>query len=58
LIGKALMSVKTEMSLGEINRANKNAAQTMTGTNSSRESESYWDSIKAAGDGSVRPFQR
>lgn len=40
--------------LDEINRATKNAAQTMTGTNASTESESYWDRVKAAQSGIPR----
>ena len=42
------MSVKAQMSLAEINRATKNAAQTMTGTNSSTDGATAWDEIKAA----------
>jgi hypothetical protein len=47
-IGKALMSVKTQMSLAELNRQVKNQAQTLTGTNSSTEAVSYWDRVKQA----------
>jgi len=39
-------SSRAEQELEELNRRNKNAAQTMTGTNSSQEAESYWDQVK------------
>lgn len=37
--------------LAELARTTKQSAQTMSGTNSSTEAESYWDSVKAAKSG-------
>lgn len=48
VLAKALLSLDTSMKLGESARETKRQAQTMTGTNSSRESTSEWDKIKAA----------
>jgi hypothetical protein len=48
VIGKALMSVKTQMSLAELNRQIKTSAQTMSGGNSAPDSTSEWAKIAAA----------
>lgn len=42
---------QVDNTLAELNRQVKNQAQTMTGTNSTEEAESYWDTVKAAKSG-------
>jgi hypothetical protein len=51
-IAKVVYTAQMQVSLGQSNREIKRAAQTMRGGNSSPESTSAWDAIKAAGDGS------
>lgn len=43
----ATAATGVQATIDELNRQAKNQAQTMTGTNSQQEAESYWDKVKA-----------